>query len=207
MTSLRWGIFLQPKVTGGRLGENCETNGHWHASAFFDFFVLLVGSLVAPPLDPPLPPLLREKKPINRKHINIFWRLLWDNRPRDEPPPVPGTNGTKWRFYCGIKQRKAGLSQGRVPSCPGEGSRLSQGRFLFVPDTIPTKMFMFIGVFLVRLVYCYTISPFIFQVSQGIALSHNKLSWPVFVGYPLPASHFDFHWSGLWRRCFPKRCS
>ena len=68
-----------------------------------------------------------------------------DNRPRDEPPPVPGTNGTKWRFYCGIKQRKAGLSQGRVAVCPEEGSHLSEGQFLFVPDTVPPKMFMFIG--------------------------------------------------------------
>ena len=79
---------------------------------------------------------------------------------RDKPPPVPGTNGTKWRFYCGIKQRKAGLSQGRVPFCPGEGSHLSQGRFLFVPDTVPPKMFMFIGFFLARIVLqasvCFT---------------------------------------------------
>ena len=42
------------------------------------------------------------------------------------------------------------MSQGRVPICPGEGSRLSQGRFLFVPDTVPPKMFMFIGFFLAR---------------------------------------------------------
>ena len=45
--------------------------------------------------------------------------------PRDEPPPVPGTNGTKWRFYCGIQQKTADLSQGRVPVCPGDSSCLS----------------------------------------------------------------------------------
>ena len=70
------------------------------------------------------------------------------NRPRDEPPPVPGTNGTKWRFYCGIKQETASLSLGQVPVCPREGS---QGRFLFVPDTVPPKMFMFIGFLLAQL--------------------------------------------------------
>ena len=73
-----------------------------------------------------------------------------DFRVATNPHPSPGTNGTKWRFYCEIKQHKAGLSQGRVPICPGEGSHLSQGRFLFVPDTVPPKMFMFIGLFLAR---------------------------------------------------------
>ena len=68
----------------------------------------------------------------------------------DEPPPVPGTNGTKWRFCCGIQERKASLSQGRVSFCPREGAHLSQERFLFVPDTVPPKMFMFIGLFLTR---------------------------------------------------------
>ena len=42
------------------------------------------------------------------------------------------------------------MSQGWVPICPGEGSRLSQGRFLFVLDTVLPKMFMFIGFFLGR---------------------------------------------------------
>ena len=60
---------------------------------------------------------------------------------------VPGTNGTKWQSYCGIKQEQASLSQGQVPICPESESRLSQGRFLFVPDTVPPKMFMFIGFF------------------------------------------------------------
>ena len=63
-------------------------------------------------------------------------------------PPIPGTNGTKWRFYCGIRQRTEGLSQGRAPIRPREGSCLSQGQFLFVPDTVPPKMFMFIANYL-----------------------------------------------------------
>ena len=86
-----------------------------------------------------------KKKPINRKHVNIFLTALAGQSSQGQTPTCPRTNGTKWRFYCAIKQRKAGLSQGRVPFCPGEGSRLSQGRFLFVPDTVPPKMFMFIG--------------------------------------------------------------
>ena len=53
-----------------------------------------------------------------------------DNRPRDKPPTRPRTNGTKWRFYCGIKQRKAGLS-------PGTGPILSRGGVPFVPRTVP----------------------------------------------------------------------
>ena len=71
-----------------------------------------------------------EKKPINRKHINIFPTALAGQSSRGRTPPVPGTNGTKWRFYCGIKQRKAGLSQGRGPI-------LSRGGVPFVPGTVP----------------------------------------------------------------------
>ena len=55
------------------------------------------------------------------------------------------TNGTKMRFHC--ETESAGLC-GHVPGTlsvrPGDGSRLSQGRFLFVP----TKIFMLIGIFL-----------------------------------------------------------
>ena len=89
-----------------------------------------------------------EQTPKPHKHFSA--RPLRDNRLRDEPPPVPGTNGTKCRFYCGIKQKRAGLSQGRVPICPRKGSRLSQEQFLFVLNTIPPKMFMFIGFVLAR---------------------------------------------------------
>ena len=100
----------------------------------------------------------RKRKENNKqkssKHMNIFLTALADSPPREEPPPVPGTNGTKWRFYCGIRQKTAGLSQGRVPICPREGSRLSQGWFLFVPDTVPPKMFMFIGFFFCPRFWC-----------------------------------------------------
>ena len=54
---------------------------------------------------------------------------LWDNRPRDEAPPVPGTNGTKWRFYCGIQQKR--------PVVPGTGPSLSRGWVPFIPGTVP----------------------------------------------------------------------
>ena len=91
------------------------------------------------------------KKPRNRKHINIFLTALVGQSSQGRTPTRPRDKRDKMaRFYCGIKQRKAGLSQGRVPFCPGEGSHLSQGRFLFVPDTVPPKMFMFIGLFLSR---------------------------------------------------------
>ena len=71
-----------------------------------------------------------KKKPINRKHINTFLTALARQLFQDEPPPAPGTNGTKWRFYCGIQQKTAGVSQGRVPISTREGSP-------FVPGTVP----------------------------------------------------------------------
>ena len=58
-----------------------------------------------------------------------------------QPGTVPGTNGTRWPFHCGIQQGNGrfvpgtgpGLSQGQVPFvlgtspvCPREGSQLSQ---------------------------------------------------------------------------------
>ena len=91
------------------------------------------------------------KKPINRKHINIFLTALAGQSSQGRTPTHPRDKRTKWRFYCGSKQETAALSQGRVPICPREGSRLSQGQFLFVPDTVRPQMFMFIGFFLARL--------------------------------------------------------
>ena len=89
-------------------------------------------------------PLGAKKKSKHIRHINVFFFLtaLVGQSSQGRIPPVPGTNGTKWQFSCGIKQKTAGLSQRQVPICP-DGSRL--GRFLFVPDTIPPKRFMFIG--------------------------------------------------------------
>ena len=83
--------------------------------------------------------LLGAKKPINRKHINIFLTALGGQSSQGRTSTRSRDKRDKWRFYCGIQQRKASLSQGRVPFCPGEGSHLSQGRFLFVPDTVPPK--------------------------------------------------------------------
>ena len=34
--------------------------------------------------------------------------------------PVPGTNGTKWRFDCGIKQKSAVKQRGRERKGPPE---------------------------------------------------------------------------------------
>ena len=90
----------------------------------------------------------QKKKPINRKHINIFLTALVGQSFQGRTPHLSQAKQDKMAIYCGIKQRKAGLSQGRVPFCPGEGSHLSQGRFPFVPDTVPPKMFMLIGFFL-----------------------------------------------------------
>ena len=61
-----------------------------------------------------------EKKPINAKHIMKHF----SGGPCGTivpPPPVPGTNGTKWRFYCGIEQETASLSQARAPIYPRDG--------------------------------------------------------------------------------------
>ena len=41
--------------------------------------------------------------------------------------------------------KTAGLSQGRARLCPMDGSRLSEGQFLFVPNPFPQEIFMFIG--------------------------------------------------------------
>ena len=57
---------------------------------------------------------------------------------------VPRTNGTKWRFYCGIQQKTADLSQGRVPFGRWDGSRFVAGTVPVCPQHRPAKMFMFI---------------------------------------------------------------
>ena len=81
-------------------------------------------------------PLQPQKMHCKKNENWPFSGLFFDFRviltwPRDKPGPVPGTDGTKWRFYCGIKQKTAGLSQARL---------------LFVPNTVPPKMFMSIEV-------------------------------------------------------------
>ena len=50
------------------------------------------------------------------------------NGRRDATSPVPGINGTKCRFYCGIQQKTA--------VCPREGCRFVPGKGpWFVPET------------------------------------------------------------------------
>ena len=74
-----------------------------------------------------------KKNPINTKHINIFLTGLAGQSPRDEPPPVSGTNRTKWRFYSGTQQKATGFPRDRSwfvpgtgPVCPRDGSCLSR---------------------------------------------------------------------------------
>ena len=103
-----------------------------------------------PPWTQPQTPLPRtlvgwgRKKPINRKHINIFLTALvgQSSLGTKNPHPFQGQTGQNGDFTVELNRKR--------PVCPGEGSRLSQGRFVFVPDTVPPKMFMFIGFFLAR---------------------------------------------------------
>ena len=90
------------------------------------------------------------KRMVNRKHINILLtaRPCGTIVPGTTPPPSQGQTGQNGDFTVESTE-KAGLSQRRVSICPGEGSRLSQGRFLFVPNTVPPQDVMFI-VFLAR---------------------------------------------------------
>ena len=46
-----------------------------------------------------------KKKPINRKHINIFLAALVGQSSQGRTPTRPNT---KWRSYCGIQQKTAG---------------------------------------------------------------------------------------------------
>ena len=78
------------------------------------------------------------------KHINIFVTALRDDRPRTNHTPSQGQNGDvtvefnrKWRVCP------------RDASCfSRDGIRLWLGRVLFVLNTVPPKLFMFIGFFL-----------------------------------------------------------
>ena len=93
------------------------------------------------------------KKPINIKHKKKHFSdgFCGTIVPGTNPHPSQGQTGQNGDFTVESNRErawKAGLSQ--VPFCPGERPHLSQGRFLFVPDTVPPKMFMFIGCFLAR---------------------------------------------------------
>ena len=56
---------------------------------------------------------------------------------RDKMAILPGNQTEKDRFVPGTG-----------PNLSGEGSRLSQGQFLFVPDTVPPKVFNYVYWFL-----------------------------------------------------------
>ena len=89
------------------------------------------------------------KKPINRKHINIFLMALAGRSSQGRTPTRPrfqtGQNGD---LSVEFNRKRPVCPRDRPQFVPGMGSRLSQGRFLFVPDTVPPEMFMFIGFFL-----------------------------------------------------------
>ena len=88
-----------------------------------------------------------KQTPINRKHINIFLTALVGQSSQGRTPH-PSQFVKKLQIYCRIQEKKGRcLSQGRVPICPREGSRLSRGRLQFVPDTVPPKMFINVCVY------------------------------------------------------------
>ena len=90
----------------------------------------------------------RKKKPINRKHINIFLTALVGQSSQGRlPHPSQGQTGQNGDFTVELNRER--------PVCPRDGSHFVPGRgpicprdgLLFVPDTVPPKMFMFIGFF------------------------------------------------------------
>ena len=74
----------------------------------------------------------------------FFWWPLRDNRPSHKPGPVLGTNQDPSQGQTGPNRDFSVELNRKWPVCPRKGFRLSQGWFLFVPNTVPTKMFMFI---------------------------------------------------------------
>ena len=92
----------------------------------------------------------QKKKTINRKHINIFLTALVGQSSQGRTPTRPRD-----------KQDKMAILLWNLPwkgrFVPGTGPILSRGGVPFVPgtvpvpETVPPKMFMFIGIFLARL--------------------------------------------------------
>ena len=70
--------------------------------------------------------------------------------PGTNPHPSQGQTGQNGNFT--VEFNRNGRFVPGTPVCPRDGSRLSQGRFLFVQNTVPPKTFMFIDFSLVRFV-------------------------------------------------------
>ena len=65
-----------------------------------------------------------EKKPINTKHINVFWTALAQQSSQGWSPTRPRDKWDKPAIWLwNYTQRKAGLSPGRAPVCPRDWSR------------------------------------------------------------------------------------
>ena len=95
-----------------------------------------------------------KKKPINRKHINILLTALVGQSSQGRTPTRPRDKRDKMAILLWNSTEKGRFVPGTGPILSRGGlSHLSQGRFLFVPDTVPPKMFMFIGFFLARVKY------------------------------------------------------
>ena len=108
------------------------------------------------------------KKPISRKHVNIFLTALVGQSSQGRTPTHPRDKRDKMAICCGIEQQKAGLSQGWVPICPGDWG----SDFLFLTTLLP-----FLGCLTLKMSNSIHFGPFrvrfgpIRSVSGGFLLS------------------------------------
>ena len=79
----------------------------------------------------------RRKEPMNTKRINISLMALAGQSSQARTPTHARDKRDKMPISLWNLAETASLSQGRVPFVPG--------RFLFFLNTVPPKMFMFIG--------------------------------------------------------------
>ena len=84
---------------------------------------------------------------VRPKHINIILTALAGQSSQRQTPTRPRDKRDKMAILLWNSTEKGRFVPGTGPILSGEGSHLSQGRCLFVPDTVPPKMFMFIGFF------------------------------------------------------------
>ena len=71
--------------------------------------------------------------------------------PGTNPHPSQGQTGQNSDLTVELNRERVVCPRDGSHFVPGMGSHLSQRRFLFVPETVPPKMFMFIGFFRMRL--------------------------------------------------------